>query len=217
MIARDRGFHAASWEQLRTLLELDGTYKLAGSLLPPLPEKGMPLSQHPKFLAYDEAIKAASLQEMAARHWKMPEITVSVGIKNTDIAGEKDTGLFLSARLPLPVFNRKKSGLMQARAKGMVARGEKALAQARSEGRVRALRQQIHQLRTSGELLRSQAIATSLELVDIAQLAYQAGEMEITVLLDAFRSLRDAEIMAVAMDAEARGFSIELEQMGGEK
>lgn len=222
MLARGRAFHAASWEQLGSLLGLDGSYTVTGMLLPASDEglpssDGLSLAQHPKLLAYDEKIKAAALQVKAAQHWVLPEITLEAGLKTISVAGENDSGILLSAKLPLPVFNRKKSSLMQARAKGRVARGEKAWAQSKAEGEVRALGKQILLLRASVGPFRKEAKETSQDLVRIARQSYQAGELDILALLDAYRSSRDADLKVLAMEFETRGLMIELERLGGEQ
>lgn len=214
-ISRDRALHAGSWERLRGWLALEGPYRLSDMLLPPASTETSEPSLHPSLLALDEEIQAATLQERAASRWRLPEMTLKAGLKNTRIAGEKENGVFLAARFPLPVFNRNQAGRTQARARAMEARGEKAWAQARAEGLKRGLRVQIRQMRAAIAQYREEAVQTSRDLMAIAGLAYQEGEMDLLSLLDAYQSSRDAELEMVSMEAETRGLSIELERLGG--
>jgi len=217
MTANDRAVHAGKWERLAALVDLDEVHTLAGTLLPPAREPEMPLTESPRFRAYDETIDAASLETMAARKWILPEITLEAGLKETRSAGENEAGVFLSARIPLPVFDRKKSSHMRAQANATIARAEKALALAETEGRLMSLKKQIRLNRDTIERFRVEAIGTSRELVDIAEAAYGAGEAEILILLDAYGSLRDAALQALAMEADTRSLFIELQRLGGEQ
>ena len=217
LITMDRGYHAGKWEQLRNLLGLDENHVLSGTLLPPLSKENQPLSQHPELLLHERNIHAANLQEKAASHWKLPEITVEAGLKNTHVLGEKSEGFLIAATLPIPVFNRNKSELMQARAKARIARNEKALTQSRIQGQIGALRKQVQFLRQATEQFRGESLEISWEMVVIAQQAYDEGELEILDLLGAHGALRDAQLEVLSMAAETRTLIIELERLEGKQ
>ena len=214
---RERAAYAASWEQLGTLLDLEEPAELSGELLPAAPTADVALEEHPKLLALEAQIEAASAEATAAGRWKLTELSLEAGLKRTRVAGAEDYGLLFSAKIPLPLFNRKDAERLQARARGMAARGEKSLVQAKAQGRIRALRQQIKELRDVVTQFHLDAIEPSRALVTIAELAYLEGEIEKLALLDAYQSLRDAELKVLGYAAEARGLMIELETWGGVK
>lgn len=215
--AEQQASYLANWERLKTFLQLDEDYQLIGQLLPPSQTLVPELTAHPDLLAYEEDIQAASLQAMAANKWRFSEMTVEAGLKKTSIADQDDNGLFLSARLPLPFLNRNKSHLMKAKAQSMVAAGEKALAQSKAQGHIRALNTKISQTRTAAEHYRLHALEESKDLVKIALLSYQEGEIEILSLLDAYTSVRDAELKSLDFEFEIRKLTTELERIGGVK
>ena len=216
LIAGDRALHAARWEELRTLLALDAPHTLVGPLLPPTTPEPDPAA-HPALRALDEMRAAAEQREASLRHGGFSEITLEAGLKNTRIAGDADTGLVVSARLPLPLFNRKRGARLHARAQAATARGEKALAVSRATGRMRALQAQIRVQRAATETYRVQAGEASRELVRISRIAYREGELDLPGLLEAYRTRRDADLKLLAMEADIRGLTLELARVGGGK
>ena len=215
MTARDRAFHEGKWEQLAALVALDDLHTLSATLLPPAGEFELSLTTNPRFRAFDEEIEAVSLEEKAARKWMFREVTFEAGLKETRIGGEKETGLFLSVKVPVPVFDRNKSSQMRAQAKGKIAGAEKALALAETQGRLNSLKRQIRLNRAMIHQFRTETIGSSRELVAIAEAAYSAGEMEILTLIEAYRSLRDASLKVLSFEAETRFLFIELGRLGG--
>lgn len=215
MTAREQASHRARWEKLSAFLGLEDVHTLEGKLLPPMEKVELNIDQHPKLLALEESLLAAALQEKAASKWQLPEVTFEAGMKTTDIGGEKDSGFYFSARVPVPTFNRNKAQQMKARARSMVTLGEKVLTRTRLEGEVRALNAQIRLQREAIQEFRENALTTSDELVDIATTAYEAGEIQILALVDAYQSSRDAQLQLLAMEAENRQLAIQLEALRG--
>ncbi len=215
MIARDRALHASSWERLRALVPVEGTRTLAGPLLPAQPSLAPDVEQLPLMRAFDAEIAAATLEAKAASHWLLPELTVTAGIKEVSLGADRDRGYYLSTTLPLPIFDRKRSAVAKAKAQAELARAEKAraLTDARSHGQ--ALQRQLAEDLTAIENYRLQAHSVSLELVHITETAYREGEADLLALLDAYRSLRDADLNLLALASEARSLAIDFERLGG--
>jgi len=214
-LSRDRGKHLASLEKVKALLGVDDQIELSGPLLPSPPNPKQASPNHPGILALDAEIRAAELEKRAAKRWFLPQFTLEAGLKSTKLGGEQERGIFIAAKVPIPAFNRQQPELARARAKIALAKGEKALALATHEADRRSLQTQLHQLRTSGTRYQADAIKNSRELVKIARLAYEEGEMEILTLLDALKTMRDAQLKGLEFEFEARSLTIELEALGG--
>jgi outer membrane protein, heavy metal efflux system len=215
MMARDSALQSGSWERLRALLALEGPRALSGSLLPNPPSGKAAVDSHPSLLAYDEEIAAAASEARAASHWLLPELTLAAGVKEVQLGAESDRGYYFATRLPLPLFDRKRAALAKANAKAELTRAERSLALAETRGQALASQRELEQSLTAIADYRQQAIDVSKELVHITQTAYREGETDLLELLDAYRSLRDAELNLLAMALDARALAIDFERLGG--
>ena len=217
MAAREEAYRLAGWEQLAALLQIDVPHLLSGHLLPQSENRQFSASLNPKLLALDAMVEAALLEEQALKNRILQELTLEAGLKKTSFGGESDQGFYLGVKTPLPLFNRNQARRMQATARALTLSGEKAMAQSEAEGRIRGLTRQYGQLRKAVEQYNGEMLHQSRELVRIAGAAYEQGEMDVLRLLDAYRSLRDAELKMADMEAEARTCFIELESLGGDQ
>lgn len=216
--ARSRGegaLYAGVWEQLASLVGLEQGGDIAGNLLPVVAEQGKPVSSIPRFQAMDAELQAASFTRQAASHWRLSELSLQAGIKNTEIAGEKDYGIFFSVQVPLPFSKGNRSRYLAARARVQLLQNQKNWEQIRTQGQIEGLRQQIALQGAALEQYRKESLEGAQDLPAIAQSAYEAGEIGILALLDAFQSYRDAALNVLAMESDIRNLAIELERLGG--
>ena len=104
--------------------------------------------------------------------------------------------------VPLPLWNRSAGAIEAADAR---VRGEKTLLaftrREVEEDARRALDAYRSQLGRA-EFLSEVGEPPTVDLLDIAQIAYDAGEMELIGLLDAAEALRDAETTAVRIQSQ---------------
>ena len=186
---------------------------LQGELLPPaLPALETTLErldQHPDLQALASRAEAADLEGRAARRGGIPEVTVGIGPKLVDNGGAEDSGLALSLSVPLPVFDRQQAAQQRAAAEAQQARAEYRLAKARTEGELRGLHRQAEGLRATAADYRGSALASTPELLRIAETAYQGGESSLLELLDAYRGALEAETTAHELEWRARDARIE--------
>lgn len=215
MMARDQALQAGAWERLRALLALDGTRVLSGSLLPNPPSGAVAAGDQPSLRAYDEEIAAANSEARAAAQWLLPELTLAAGVKEIQLGTESERGYYLATKLPLPLFDRKRAALAKAHAKAELTRAEKTLALNETQGLTLALKTELEQSLAAIADYRQQALEVSRELVRITQTAYREGETDLLALLDAYRSLRDAELNLLSMAFDARALAIDFERLGG--
>ena len=157
------------------------------------------LSQRPEIAALEADMRSAQAELRGLRAQRVPDLTATGGFKRQS---DGFSGLFLGMSLPIPLWNRS-AGTIEAA--GARVTGEEALL-AFTRTRVAedarsALDAYRSQLRRA-ELLSDEGEPLTVDLLDVAQVAYDAGEMELIGLLDAAEALRDAETAAVRIQSE---------------
>ena len=212
--------HGAVWQQLRGIIgpkSSRGFDTVEGQLIPaelrPLPTVLESLAQHPWLVQRQRQAEASRLTARAVARSHIPEITVGLGGKSVDAPNGSDSGLMLSASLPLPLFDRKQGARQQAGAEARQAESEYQLMTQKTRANVRALWHKADQLRDNARLFSEQSVTASYELVHIAETSYHANEIGVLELIDAYRSALEAEISALQLALEARLVRIELDAM----
>jgi cobalt-zinc-cadmium efflux system outer membrane protein len=208
---------ARTVDALRALIGADSgaTYTLAGSVLPdplaPLESYLANLEIRPDLKALAARASAFRYDETLARRGRIPDLTVSAGVRQVDRAALSDSGVILGVSIPLPIFERGEAGSRRAAGQAQAAAAERAIALAKAQGDVRGLWHQAMQLRAAAEEFRREAVDASRRLTEIARAAYRGGEVGILELLDSHRSLLEAETRALELELAARAASLELE------
>jgi len=192
---------------------------VAGSLLPetlPLPEAALAgLERRPDLQALARRAEAADLEGRAAARGWVPEVTLGVGVKQTDNGSARENGALLAVSIPLPLFDRQQAREKRAAAEAFAARAEYRLARARAEGELRGLYAQGERLRKAAVEFRAGAVKATPELLRIAEAAYRGGESSLLELLDAYRGALEAETTALLLEWKARETRIEYDQLTG--
>jgi cobalt-zinc-cadmium efflux system outer membrane protein len=158
------------------------------------------------------------IEARAAERLKIPEPVLNAGFKRADIGQSRiANGGVVGVTVPLPLFNKG-----QAEVARYTAEQERAAARmqilARSiraevEGRARAFATRAE----ARERYRRELAGSGVELVKIAMVAYQEGEIGILQLLDAYRTQRRAELRMLEIQAAVKEAQIELERVVGEE
>ncbi len=174
------------------------------------------LSKRPDLAALERAENAAMQEQRAAGRWWLPEVTLGGGAKSVEVDGQRESGLIISASMPLPALSRDQDKALRAASERRVARGERSLRMSAAMGQIRGLSAEAAQLVAAAREFRAEAIAPSAQLVRTAEAAYRAGETGILQLLDAYSSSFDAEIQALELELGARRARIKLERASGE-
>jgi len=158
---------------------------------------------------------AAALDQRAAGRWWLPDLTVGAGVKTVEAGGERLTGPFVSASLPLPLLDQDQGDAWEATARLRVSRGEYQLALDAAEAEIRGFWSETAALTWAAAEFRRDTVEPSTALVDIAERAYQAGEMDLLGLVDAHRGALDVALQALALDLNARRAWIDLARAAG--
>jgi cobalt-zinc-cadmium efflux system outer membrane protein len=157
-------------------------------------------------------------EQLAAERLRVPEPVVTAGIKRADVGLHRiETGPVVGVSIPLPLFNKGQAEVARFSAEQERARSRlQILAQrirAEIEGTVRAF-----QIRTQArDRYRDELGASGAELVKIATVAYQEGEIGILQLLDAYRTQRQAQLRLLDVQSAVKEAQLELERVVGEE
>lgn len=171
------------------------------------------LSQQPTLLQLQHQAEAARLTIRAADRSKIPELTLGVGHKSVDGAIVDESGLMLTASIPIPLLDRKQGARLGAESKVRKAESEYQLVLNQMTAEVRGLWQQANQLAENAQLFREQSVNASFELVRIAETAYDSNEIGVLELIDAYHSALEADMIALQLALEARLTRIELDKV----
>jgi len=212
--------YQAVWQKLigiigvkdgHTFSEVQG--EIAPDELPTISTVLEGLSQQPILVQLQHQAEAARLAIRAADRSKIPEITLGVGHKSVDGPIVDESGLMLTASIPIPLIDRKQGARLSASSKARKAESEYQIVLNQMNAEVRGLWQQANQLAENAQLFREQSVNASFELVRIAETAYESNEIGVLELIDAYHSALEAEMMARQLALEARLTRIELDKV----
>jgi cobalt-zinc-cadmium efflux system outer membrane protein len=169
-------------------------------------------------VAFDSELRRFELERQAASRLGRPQPIVGGGWKQTSVENAgRSSGYAFTVGLSLPLFNRGQAEAALANAGLATARAERDALGIEIEQQVRGAYARASQLQTLIANYNRDALDVSRELIRIATLAYDEGELGILELLDAHRSLITAELRAIDLRTAARLASIELERAIGEE
>lgn len=178
------------------------------------------------YRAEQKVLSRFQIEEQAARRLRIPEPTVTAGVKRADvIAGVPPspfsdvtrTGVAISLSVPLPVFNDGRFEVARQQAE-----------QEKTTARMVVLERQIHaEVRGALEVLairrdalgayQKELASAGAELSSITQVAYREGEIGILEVLDSLRVSRAARLRAIDLQATVREAWIDTERAVGEE
>lgn len=212
--------YQAAWQKLIGIIGVKDSKTFDGVMgelpptdLPPISTVLDGLTQQPELLQLQHQANAARLAIRAADRSKMPEITLGVGHKSLDGPIADESGLMLTASIPVPLLDRKQGARLSASSKVRQAESEYQLLLNQMKAHARGLWYQANQLAENAQLFREQSVNASFELVRIAETAYDSNEIGVLELIDAYHSALEAEMMALKLALEARLTRIDLDRV----
>lgn len=174
-------------------------------VLPPLPEAvQQAMSRRPALRAADAEMQRLQFERQAAGRLARPHPVLSGGWKQTAEAGRSDSGYAFGLGIVVPLFARGTAEAAVSAAALTAAEGRRAALALEIEADVRVAYARAEAARERVQAYESDALVRSRELVRIATLAYDEGELGILELLDAHRTRLDAELRAVSLKTDAR-------------
>lgn len=211
--------------RLGALLDGSGNLGLGltvtGELLPPDDPPGLPslrdaVAARPDLRALDARREAASFDRRAAGRWWVPDLRLEGGWKGVAVNRQGRTdGFLLGAAVSVPLWNTASGLARTADGEARAARGRRELLQAELLGEITGLRAEAVRLAATARRARARSVAASSDLIRIASVGYEGGELSVLELLDAYRGATDDELAALELERGARRARIELDRATG--
>ncbi len=210
-----------AWQSLWVLLGEDGQgyQSLQGELLPGQPAS---LEQLTAMLDQQPALRQLQAQgdafvlQQRAESKIFPEVNLGLGLKREETNSRSDNGLVLNASIPLPVSDIRRDKRARFEAQAQIAQSDYRLTYDRAHAELQSLWQETIQYRHRATGFRETAVQPALELIEITEAYYRAGEVGILELLDAYRGALEAELTALELEHRARSARIKLDHLTGE-
>lgn len=156
-------------------------------------------------------LEAAQAAGRGARSGRIPDLTATGGWKRQS---DGLSGAFLGFSIPLPLWDRRAGDVEAADAR--VAAAAARLAQAERQVRNDVARALLaHEAAVARIAMLGDPQAQAADLLSIAQIAYEAGEMDLVQLLDAADALREAQTLEARLRAELWTSYFDLERAVG--
>ena len=175
---------------------------LAGSPPPvPLldPVAGELTSRRQEIAAAQAEVEAAAAYVRLARAERLPDITATGGYKRQS---DGLSGAFLGFSIPLPVFDRNAGALASAEARVGAFETRLGLTRRQVDNDLRRAIQTYESVKRRADLRGYDVLDASADLLQIAQVAYDLGEMGLLEILDAAEALRGARNASAQLKAD---------------
>lgn len=191
---------------------ISGPFKV----LPDLPDWDtlvLKLDQVPALARWEtemEQRRAAVAMEEALR---VPNLALGGGVKHSAASG--DVGLVAGVSIPVPVFNRNRDGIREARDRLARAEYEYRGAKVRWKTRLRTLHRSLVTRAGEARRLREEILPQAEEVLHFTQEAYRIGRLGYLEVLDSQRTRLEARLHYIEVLANYRSDWAELENALG--
>jgi outer membrane protein, heavy metal efflux system len=157
------------------------------------------LARRGEVAAAEAARESARAATSVERRDRIPDLTATGGYKTQS---DGLTGAFLGLSLPLPLWDRRGGAIGAAEARVAAAEYRLGLTRRQVQNDVRHALETYASLARRAELFGSWAAAELADLLEIARVAYDEGEMELIELLDAAEALRETQTTEARLRAD---------------
>ena len=170
------------------------------------------ISRRQEVAAARAEVETALARVRFARAERIPDITAIGGAKRQS---DGFRGVFLGLSIPLPLFDRSAGAIEATEARVQSAEERLALTSRQVENDLRRAIESYRSLRARSELLGENLLEQDPDLLQIAQVAYDAGEMDLVQLLDAAEALWGARTAQARLKADLWTAYYDLERAAG--
>lgn len=158
------------------------------------------LAQAPEAARWSDEIALREAEFALARATAFPDVTASLGVRH--FAENDDNALVAGLSVPLPVFDRNQGAVAAAMSRRSEAERRRAAFLARQKADFQAAFNALRRAQISVRSLDDRIIPSAQSVFTATTTGYQAGKFNLIELLDAQRTLFEAQVQGVAARAE---------------
>jgi len=225
-VARMRAMREAAAARLNALLDRPSDTPVPTPTLPRFPDELAPadslerlaLAGRPMLAAGQLEVSASLAGERRARREIWPDLQVGVQYGQRPMATGTDRMVSLMLGFSVPIWAGRRQLQMRRETQAMRASAEAELRamQAETRGRLGELIAQVRQSRSLRELYTTTILPQAEATVSSALSAYQAGEVDLPMLLDARMTVNRYRQQVFQLDADEGAALAELEMLLGQ-
>lgn len=169
------------------------------------------------YRSQEAALQTLETEAEAADRRRIPNPVVAGGLKHAQVGDRYASGPVLSVSVDLPLFNKGQAERRLAEAQAERVQARRAILQSQILADVRGAHQTLLLRRSAAERYEHNSRQRAEELREIAEIAYQEGELGILELIDSFRVAQQSQLRLLELKAAAKLAEIELDRaMGAE-
>ena len=181
-----------------------------------LPEPGQAfveaLAARSDYKVETQRLEQLRLEGEAADRLRIPNPVVSGGVKRAEVGGRIFNGPVLAVGIDLPLFSKGQVDRALAEAKAESARARQRILESQILADVRAAHDSLRIRRRNAREYRTQVGNRTRDLLEIARVAYEEGELGILELLDAVSGGRRTKLRQWELEANAKLAEIEFDR-----
>jgi len=169
--------------------------------LPPWTDVQARMADSPALSKAQQEIQRRGALTALERARAMPDLTVNLGVKSDQQLGRDQP--IMGVSLVLPLFDRNQGGLQEASRREDKAQAEWAALQATLSAQVMEAFEQLSSALAMAQTLRDDVLPGARQALDATTKGYEAGKFGFLDVLDAQRTLFEAETQALTATAQA--------------
>ncbi|GAA3797071.1 hypothetical protein GCM10022600_18490 [Qipengyuania pelagi] len=159
-------------------------------------------------IADERRIEAAEYRVRAADQARLPQLVVGAGVLRRDDGIDTAYGPVVSVGVTVPLWNAGSAAVRREEARAAALESELLLARRRVEAEQNAAAARLAAARDAA-VTAAGAREDAGRLGTIAETAYQAGEIGVVELLDAYEAAREADLSVIALATDAALAAVE--------
>ena len=159
-------------------------------------------------IADERRIEAAEYRVRAADQARLPQLVVGAGVLRRDDGVDTAYGPVISVGVTVPLWNAGSAAVRREEARAAALESELLLARRRVEAEQNAAAARLAAARDAA-VTAAGAREDAGRLGTIAETAYQAGEIGVVELLDAYEAAREADLSVIALATDAALAAVE--------
>lgn len=169
------------------------------------------------YRSQEAALETLGIEAEAADRRRIPNPTLSGGLKRAQVGDRYASGPVISVSIDLPLFNKGQAERQVAEAEATRVQAHRAILASQILADVRGAHQSLLIRTRAAERYEQDSRQRAEELRRITQIAYEEGELGILELVDSFRVAQQSQLRLLELKAAAKLAEIELDRaMGAE-